>query len=42
MKNYPRIASMIFNTPQMVREDWLDMAVNWANQAMSLLISTQN
>lgn len=38
MKNYPRLASLIFNTPQMVREDWLDMAVNWANQAMNLNI----
>lgn len=42
MKNYPRIASMIFNTPQMVREDWLDMAVNWANQAMKLNIVNLN
>lgn len=42
MKNFPRIASMIFNTPQMVREDWLDMAVNWANQAMNLNIVNLN
>lgn len=38
MKNYPRLASMIFNTPQMVRDDWLDMAVTWANQSMNLNI----
>ena len=42
MKNYPRLASLIFNTPQMVREDWLDMAVNWANQAMNLNIVNLN
>lgn len=42
MKNYPRLASLIFNTPQMVREDWLDMAVNWANQAMNLNIINLN
>lgn len=38
MKNYHRLASMIFNTPQMVRDDWLDMAVTWANQSMNLNI----
>lgn len=38
MKNYHRLASLIFNTPQMVRDDMLDMAVQWANQAMSLNI----
>lgn len=38
MKHYPRIVGMIFNTPQMVRDDWLDMAVNWANQSMNLNI----
>lgn len=38
MKHYPRIASQIFNTPLMVREDMLDMAVHWANQAMNLNI----
>ena len=37
-KNYHRLTGMIFNTPQMVRDDWLDMAVTWANQAMSLNI----
>lgn len=42
MKNYHRLAGLIFNTPQMVREDWLDMAVNWANQAMHLNIVNLN
>jgi len=35
---YPRLASMIFNTPLCVREDALDMAVAWANTAMHLNI----
>ena len=35
---YPRLASMIFNTPLCVREDTLDMAVAWANGAMHLNI----
>lgn len=38
MKTYPRLASMIFNTPLMVREDTLDLAVAWANSAMNLNI----
>lgn len=42
MKNYHRLASMIFNTPQMVRDDWLDMAVTWANQSMNLNIVNLN
>ncbi|XJC79671.1 S49 family peptidase (plasmid) [Delftia tsuruhatensis] len=29
---------MIFNTPQLIREDVLDLGVHWANQAMSLNI----
>ncbi|QBR40959.1 S49 family peptidase [Kerstersia gyiorum] len=36
MKNYHRLTGLIFNTPQMVREDMLDMAVHWANQALNL------
>lgn len=35
---YPRLASMIFNTPLMVSGDTLDMAVAWANSAMHLNI----
>ena len=35
---YPRLASMIFNTPLMVRQDALDMAVSWADNAMGLNI----
>lgn len=35
---YPRLASMIFNTPLMVRQDALDMAVSWADNAMHLNI----
>lgn len=38
MKNYHRLTSLIFNTPQMVRDDMLDMAVHWANQALNLNI----
>lgn len=38
MKNYHRLAGLIFNTPQMVRDDMLDMAVQWANRAMNLNI----
>lgn len=38
MKTYHRLASMIFNTPLMVKEDMLDMAVSWANTAMNLNI----
>uniref|UniRef100_UPI0033422AA6 S49 family peptidase n=1 Tax=Castellaniella defragrans TaxID=75697 RepID=UPI0033422AA6 len=38
MKNYHRLASLIFNTPQMVRDDMLDMAVQWANRTMNLNI----
>lgn len=38
MKNYHRLASLIFNTPQMVRDDMLDMAVQWASRAMNLNI----
>ncbi|MBV2180769.1 MAG: S49 family peptidase [Castellaniella sp.] len=42
MKNYHRLASLIFNTPQMVRDDMLDMAVQWANRAMNLNIININ
>lgn len=42
MKNYHRLAGMIFNTPQMVRDEWLDMAVAWANQSMNLNIVNLN
>ena len=42
MKNYPRLAGMLFNTPLMVREDMLDMAVAWANRAMNLNIVNVN
>lgn len=38
MKSHHRLAGLIFNAPQMVRDDWLDMAVLWANRAMSLNI----
>ncbi|MCX5592032.1 S49 family peptidase [Alcaligenes endophyticus] len=38
MKNHHRLISLIFNTPQLIREDVLDMAVHWANQAMNLNI----
>ncbi|AYN21597.1 S49 family peptidase [Alcaligenes aquatilis] len=38
MKNHHRLASLIFNTPQMVRDDMLNMAVHWANQSMNLNI----
>jgi len=38
MKNRFRIASMIFNQPQMVTESMLDQAAAWANQQMSLNI----
>ncbi|MGG4774837.1 S49 family peptidase [Paenalcaligenes sp. Me52] len=38
MKNHHRLIGLIFNTPQLIREDVLDMAVHWANQAMNLNI----
>lgn len=38
MKNYHRLIGLIFNTPQLIREDVLDLAVHWANQAMNLNI----
>lgn len=38
MKNYHRLASMIFNQPQAVTDQMLDMAVAWANRAMNLNI----
>lgn len=34
-----RLMGLIFNSPQLVRDDFLDMAVQWANQAMSLSIT---
>lgn len=38
MKNYHRLASMIFNQPLAVTDQMLDMAVAWANRAMNLNI----
>lgn len=38
MKNYHRLASMIFNQPLAVTDQMLDMAVVWANRAMNLNI----
>lgn len=38
MKNHHRLISLIFNTPQLIREDVLDLGVHWANQAMNLNI----
>lgn len=38
MKSYMRLAGQLFNQPLLTTPDALDMAVRWANQAMSLNI----
>lgn len=38
MKNYHRLASMIFNQPMAVTDQMLDLGVAWANRAMNLNI----
>lgn len=38
MKSYMRLAGQLFNQPLLTTPDVLDMAVRWANQAMSLNI----